>query len=161
MGFATSQGRVTLEAGQHLVRDVALQVGALHETITITGSPIPGSPAAPKARPHSLKTPSQPEDDPCSQSPVGGCIMPPAKIVDMRPIYPARRRDAGVSGNVEIDARLGTDGLLRDFRLTAPADPDFVNALIDALHQWQFTQTRLDGVPVEVAMHVSARFVIE
>jgi beta-lactamase regulating signal transducer with metallopeptidase domain len=42
-GFATSQGRVTLEAGQSLVRDVALQVGALHETLTVTGSPIPGS----------------------------------------------------------------------------------------------------------------------
>jgi hypothetical protein len=42
-----------------------------------------------------------------------------------------------------------------------PAEPDFVNALIDAVHQWRFTQTRLDGVPVEVVIHVSARFVIE
>ena len=50
---------------------------------------------------------------------------------------------------------------MKDFRPTAPADADFVNALIDALHQWQFTQTRLDGVPVEVVMHVSAHFVIE
>ena len=87
--------------------------------------------------------------------------MPPTKIGDMKPIYPAKQRDAGVSGNVEIDARLGTDGMLKDFRLTAAADPDFVNALVDALHQWQYTQTRLDGVPVEVAMHVSARFAVE
>jgi hypothetical protein len=158
-GFATSQGRVTLEAGQNLVRDVALQVGALHETLTIKGSP--NTPAAPPARPRTLKTPSQPEYDPCSQSATGGCIMAPKKIGDMKPTYPAQQRDAGVSGNVEIDARIGTDGLMKDFRLTAPADPDFVNALIDALQQWQFTQTRLDGVPVEVVMHVSARFVIE
>jgi protein TonB len=108
-----------------------------------------------------LKTPSQPEYDPCSQSPVGGCIVPPLKIGDMKPIYPAKQRDAGVSGTVEIDARLGTDGLMKDFRLTAPADPDLVNAVLEALRQWQFTQTRLDGVPVEVVMHVSARFVIE
>jgi hypothetical protein len=33
--------------------------------------------------------------------------------------------------------------------------------VVDALHQRQFTQTRLDGVPVEMAMHVSARFVME
>jgi hypothetical protein len=32
----------------------------------------------------------------------------------------------------------------RCFQLTALADPDFVNELIDALHEWQFTQTRLD-----------------
>jgi hypothetical protein len=160
-GFATSQGRVTLEAGQNLVRDVALQIGELHETITVTGSPNPGPSAAPPVRRRTVNTPSQPEYDPCSQSPVGGCIMAPLKIGDMKPVYPAKQRDASVSGNVEIDGRIGTDGLMKDFRLTAPADPDFVNALIDALQQWQFTQTRLDGVPVEVAMHVSARFVME
>jgi beta-lactamase regulating signal transducer with metallopeptidase domain len=159
-GFATSQGRVTLEAGQSLVRDVALQVGGFHETIIIWGSPIPESSTA-RTPPRASKTPSQPEYDPCSQSPVGGCIMQPTKIADKRPIYPAKQRAASVSGNVEIDARLGTDGMLKDFRLTAAADPDFVNALIDALHQWQYTQTRLDGVPVEVAMHVSARFAVE
>ena len=76
-------------------------------------------------------------------------------------MYLAKRRDAGVSGTVEIDGRLSIDGLMKDLWLTEPADPDFVNALIDALQQWQFTQTRLDGVPVEVAMHVSARFVME
>jgi outer membrane biosynthesis protein TonB len=158
-GFATSQGRVTLEAGQNLVRDVALQVGALHETIVITAGP--SSSPAPPATPRTLKTPSQPEYDPCSQSPVGGCIMQPIKILDRKPIYPANQRDAGVSGRVEIDARIGVDGLTKDFRLTEPAEPDFVSALIDAVRQWRFTETRLDGVPVEVVMHVSARFVRE
>jgi beta-lactamase regulating signal transducer with metallopeptidase domain len=158
-GFATSQGRVTLEAGQNLVRDVALQVGALQETIVITAGP--GSSPAPPATPRPVKTPSQPEYDPCSQSPVGGCIMQPIKILDRKPIYPANQRDAGVSGRVEIDARIGADGLTKDFRLTEPAEPDFVSALIDAVRQWRFTQTRLDGVPVEVVMHVSARFVRE
>jgi beta-lactamase regulating signal transducer with metallopeptidase domain len=158
-GFETSQGRLTLEAGQNLTRDVALQVGALEETVSVSATP--GSPTTPSRRPGTVKTPSQPEYDPCSQSPVGGCIMAPTKIGDMKPIYPVKQRDAGVTGNVKIDARIGTDGFMKDFRLTAPADPDFVNAVLDALHQWQFTQTRLDGVPVEVVMHVSARFVIE
>jgi TonB family protein len=150
---------VTLEAGQSLVRDVALQVGAVHETITVTAGP--GSSPAPPAMPRTVKTPSQPEYDACSQSPVGGCIVQPTKIFDRKPIYPANQRDAGVSGRVEIDARIGVDGLTKDFRLTESADPDFVSALIDAVRQWRFTPTRLDGVPVEVVMHVSARFVRE
>jgi beta-lactamase regulating signal transducer with metallopeptidase domain len=158
-GFATSQGRVTLDAGQNLVRDVALQVGAIHETIMIASTR--GSSPAPPTRPRTVKTPSQPDYDACSQSPVGGCIVPPLKIADWKPIYPATQRDAGVSGTVEIDGRIGVDGLVKDFRLSEPADPDFVNALIDAVCQWRFTQTRLDGVPVEVVMHVSARFVSE
>jgi hypothetical protein len=39
--------------------------------------------------------------------------------------------------------------------------PDSVNALIDAVRQWRFTQTRLEGVPVEVVLHVSAHFAAE
>lgn len=97
-GFATSQGRVTLEAGQNLVRDVALQVGALNETITVTA--VPGSSTATPGRARTVKTPSQPEYDACSQSPVGGCIVQPTKIADRRPIYPAKQRNAGVSGKV-------------------------------------------------------------
>src|SRR5260370_23097609 len=128
--------------------------------MTIWGSSILGSWTA-RTPPSGPKAPSQPEYDPCSQSPVGGCIVQPTKIADKRPIYPAKQRAASVSGNVEIDARLGTDGMLKDFRLTATADPDFVNALIDALHPWQYTQTRLDHRPVEVAIHVSARFAVE
>jgi hypothetical protein len=156
-GFEKLQGRLTLEAGQNLVRNVALQVGALDETINVKATP--GVPTAPPTR-RTARTPSQPEYDPCSQSSVGGCIVPPTKMVDARPIYPAKQRDAGVSGKVEIDARLGTDGFMKDFRLTAPADPDFVNAVLDALHYWQFTQTRLDGVPVEVTIHVSVSFIL-
>jgi len=48
---------------------------------------------------------------------------------------------------VVIEGRIGTDGLIKDLRALAPADPDFANATFDALRQWQFTTTRLDGVP--------------
>jgi hypothetical protein len=157
-GFEKLQGRLTLEAGQSLVRDVALQVGALQETIKVSATP--GSPTPPPVR-RTAKAPDRPENDACSQSAVGGCIVPPVKISDMRPIYPARQRDAGISGEVQIDARLGTDGFMKDFRLTAPADPDFVNAVLTAFHDWHFTQTRLDGVPVEVNMHVSVSFILQ
>jgi len=160
-GFATSQGRVSLEAGQNLVRPVALQVAGLTETIHLTASP-GGSGSAPTAR-TAPRRPSadQPEFDPCSQSSVGGCITQPMKLRDVKPVYPPRQRDAGVGAQVEIDARIGTDGFMKDFRLAAPADPDFVNATVDALRQWQFSQTRLDGVPVEVNMHVHATFTVE
>ena len=39
MGFATTQGRVTLGAGQSLMQDVALQLGSLQETISIYDGP--------------------------------------------------------------------------------------------------------------------------
>jgi beta-lactamase regulating signal transducer with metallopeptidase domain len=159
IGFATAQGRVTLEAGQNLVRDVALQVGELHETIRITGSS--ASAASPAVRPRAIKMQNQPGLDSCTPSAVGGEITPPTKLTDHRPLYPPKQQAEGIGAQVEIDGRIGTDGLVKDFRLTAPADQDFVNALIDAVRQWQFTQTKLDCVPVEVNMHISARFSVE
>jgi beta-lactamase regulating signal transducer with metallopeptidase domain len=156
-GFNTSQGRIALEAGQNLVRDVALQVGDLHETITIYG----GGPAAPPAKPKAAKMINQSGIDACTPPIVGGEIVPPMKLADRKPIYPPAQQAAGAGAKVEIDTRIGIDGFTKDFRLAAPADPDFVNALIDAVKQWQFSQTKLDCVPVEVTMHVTANFVVQ
>ena len=66
-----------------------------------------------------------------------------------------------MGAKVTIDTRIGIDGFTKDFRQTSPADPDFVNALVDAVKQWQFSQTKLDCVPVEVTMHVTASFVAQ
>jgi hypothetical protein len=160
-GFATAQGHVTLEAGQNLVRDVALQIGDLHETIRIVASHPPGASAAPAPRPQPRTTPSQSGIDACTPSVVGGVISPPMKLADVKPVYPPKQQAAGIGAQVEIDARIGIDGWPKDFRLTAPVDADFANAVVDAVRQWQFSQTKLDCVPVEVTMHVSATFVAE
>ena len=98
-------------------------------------------------------------NDPCSQSVVGGCIKQPIKLWDVRPIYPPRYRDAGTAGSVELEARIGTDGLVKEVGLAEPGDADFASAAATAVRQWRFSQTRLDGVPVEVRMHVSVSFV--
>jgi beta-lactamase regulating signal transducer with metallopeptidase domain len=160
-GFATSQGRVTLDAGQNLVRDVALQVGDLEETITVWASIASGSPEPSAVRPRPIRMSSEPSIDSCSPSAAGGYIIQPKKLADKKPVYPPKQLASGVGAQVKIDTRIGTDGLAKDFRLIAPADQDFVNAAIDAVRQWQFSQTKLDCVPVEVTMHISVSFVVE
>jgi periplasmic protein TonB len=42
--------------------------------------------------------------------------------------------------------------------LSAQVHPDFVMAAIDAVRQWRFNPTLLNGVPVEVVMTVSVEF---
>ena len=153
-GFDKAQGRVTLGAGQRLNRDVVLQVGSLEETIRVYAGP-PAKPSAP--RPPAV-TPTD-EFDPCSQSPVGGCITQPSKLRDVKPIYPQAKNDAGVGGKVVVEARIGTDGFMKDFRVVS-GDREFAAAAIEAFRGWQFSQTRLDGVPVEVNMKVTTTFVV-
>ena len=155
-GFDTSQGRVALGSGQMLTRDVALQIGGIQETVMVSSKEAP-TPARPAAR----QAAGQPDFDRCSQTTAGGCIKPPTRIADARPRYPQGHIDSGTGGKVEVDGRIGTDGFIKDLRVIAPADRDFASATIDALRQWQFTATRLDGVPVEANIHVLVKFVAE
>ena len=84
----------------------------------------------------------------------------PLKTLDVRPIYPARMRDAGREGIVPIDAIIGADGTVTSVRiLSADVHPDFALAA-DAVRQWRFTPTLLNGSPVEVVMTVSVRFTL-
>ncbi|HSK07976.1 MAG TPA: M56 family metallopeptidase [Vicinamibacterales bacterium] len=153
-GFATIKTRLTLAAGQNLRQDIALQIGSVRETIVVSGNP--SNPvAAPVRKPH------QPAPDPCDQSTAGGCITPPLKLVDVRPVYPMGHLAKGVNASVEVEGRIGTDGYVKDLRPTETADPDFVQAALAAIRQWQFAPTRLNGVPVETRIVITTRFASE
>jgi TonB family protein len=174
-GFDPVQGRVMLDPGEDLEQDVALQLGSVQETITIStgdtaGPPLPAppppaatdrrvAPPPPPPPPPPATAQQPPVDDSCSQAAVGGCIQPPVKLTHVPPQYPARQRDASVEGTVNVEGRIGTDGYLKELRLTAPAEPEFVTATLDALSAWQFAPTRLGGVPVETRIKVTVNFV--
>ena len=152
MGFETTQGRVTLAAGQSLVQDVALQLGTLQETITITDAP--SSPSGPRRE---RIFPARPNPA-CSQTTVGGCIEQPMKIHDVKPQYPPQFAGSGRTVALKLEARIGVDGFINDLRVVTPGEPEFAAAAVEAVRQWAFSQTRLDGVPVEVRMNVSVTF---
>jgi periplasmic protein TonB len=90
---------------------------------------------------------------------VGGNIRAPQKEVDVRPVYPAAMRDAGLTGTVPLEAVIGADGSVSSVRvLSAQVHPDFAIAAVDAVRQWRFTPTLLNGVAVEVALKVTIQF---
>ena len=68
-------------------------------------------------------------------------------------------REAGLSGTVPIQAIIDGEGTVSSVRvLSAQVHPDFAIAAVDAVRQWRFTPTLLNGVPVDVVMTVSVRF---
>jgi TonB family protein len=88
---------------------------------------------------------------------VGGEVREPRKITSVDPIYPPVARAAGISGIVIIDALIGADGRPRDLRILR--GQQLLNqAALDAVSQWVFTPTELNGVPVEVMMTVTVNF---
>ena len=83
-GFAMQTQRVTLAAGDHVDQSVVLSIGSLRETITVTGGPASDAPA-PSPSPRRAQRPIQQ----CTPSSAGGQLVPPLKILDVRPVYPA------------------------------------------------------------------------
>lgn len=87
----------------------------------------------------------------------GGDIKPPLKIADMAPTYPPLARAAGVEGIVIVEAVIAEDGLVRDVRVLRSI-PLLDAAAMEAVRQWRFTPTLLNGEPVPIVMTVTVAF---
>ena len=134
-GFRPLRREFELRNSRDWDRAVTLQVGDLRETVT-----------ASERRVAAARLPSQPQG--AQPLRVGGNIQPPRKEYHVRPIYPVTMRDAGREGIVPIEAMIGRDGTVTSVRvLSAQVHPDFVMAAIDAVRQWRFNPTLLNGVP--------------
>jgi protein TonB len=80
-------------------------------------------------------------------------------VLDVRPVYPQAMRDAGLTGLVPLEAIIRRDGTVSSVRvLSAQVHPDLATAAVDAVRQWRFTPTLLNGAAVEVVMMVSVKF---
>jgi protein TonB len=91
---------------------------------------------------------------------VGGNIKPPTKTRDIRPTYPAIAQSARVQGIVIIEATIGPSGKVTDAKVLRSI-PLLDQAALDAVKQWQFTPTLLNGVPVPVIMTVTVNFTLQ
>lgn len=113
------------------------------------------------------QTPTNPQSDRFVQPPpqsaepppvrVGGNIAPPQKIKDVKAVYPADAQRANVTGVVIVEATIGTDGKVRD-AVVRRSVPMLDAAALDAVRQWEFTVTLVDGRPVPVIMTVTVNF---
>lgn len=90
---------------------------------------------------------------------IGPGISTPRKVKDVKPVYPAAARDAGIQGvvimevRIEADGRVGSAGILRSI-------PALDQAALDAVRQWEFEPGLLNGVPTPVIMAVTVQFSI-
>ncbi|OYW04542.1 MAG: hypothetical protein B7X11_02810 [Acidobacteria bacterium 37-65-4] len=88
---------------------------------------------------------------------IGGQVKAPERLKYVAPAYPAAALEARVSGIVIIEATIGKDGSVTEahvIRSIALLD----QAALDAVRQWKYTPTTLNGVPVPVIMTVTVNF---
>ena len=104
-------------------------------------------------------TPDGTEADPCAQSPVGGCLTPPQKLVDARPVYPRTHAVNGVSGKVGIEGWVGTDGFVKNLRVIGEgADVGLRDGDPRGDAAVAVAPVRLNGVPQECRIVVTVQY---
>ena len=104
--------------------------------------------------------PPPPPPPPTQPVRVGGNIKPPQKLKHVNPVYPPIAQSARVQGIVIIEATIGPTGAVQDAKVLRSI-PLLDQAALDAVRQWQFTPTLLNGVPVPVIMTVTVQFTLQ
>jgi protein TonB len=90
---------------------------------------------------------------------VGGSIRQPTQVRRVNPVYPPEAQAARVQGVVILEAVIGMDGRVDDARILRSI-PLLDLAALDAVRQWEYTPTLLNGVPVPVIMTVTVQFTL-
>jgi len=91
---------------------------------------------------------------------VGGKVRPPKKIKDVKPVYPAAAKSAKIAGVVIIEATIGADGKVIDTKVLRSV-PMLDQAALDAVRQWEFAPTLLNGVAQTMIMTVTVNFTLQ
>lgn len=156
VGFEPLKDEVSLGVGETLEKNVALKVGTLQETITVVGDRNDRQDtSAPSRAAEAVRAPRR---RPCPNPAIGGCLDPPVKLKDVRPVYPTSLIGSGVQGTVVIEGQLGSDGGMKDMRVVSSPHPAFERSALDAVAAWEFTPTMLNGRTIDTRINVNVKF---
>ena len=80
-------------------------------------------------------------------------------IKRVQPVYPPLARSARVQGVVEFTAVISKEGNIENLQLVR-GHPLLVNAAKEAVLQWKYKPTQLNGTPVEVITDIIVNFTL-
>jgi TonB family protein len=76
--------------------------------------------------------------------------LDPATLIHrVEPVYPPLAKQTGRSGRVELRAIIATDGTIQSLQVVS-GDPLFIQSAMQAVQQWRYKPTILNGQPVEI-----------
>jgi len=88
---------------------------------------------------------------------IGGQVEPAQLVKQVVPVYPQTARTARVEGVVTVDAIIQPSGKLTELKVVE-GHPLLIDAALQALRQWRYKPTKLNGTPVESPVHINVVF---
>ncbi|HEV2687503.1 MAG TPA: TonB family protein [Bryobacteraceae bacterium] len=146
-GFKTFRRDVRLNPNDNQRLDIVMDVGAINERVRVTAAKPSVQQATPSEPPRRIK--------------VGGMVTAAKLITKVAPIYPEIARQRGIEGPVLMHAIISTTGAVLSLKVINSADPDLAREAMNAVGQWRYEPTLLNGEPVEVVTTITMDFSLQ
>jgi protein TonB len=108
---------------------------------------------------------AQPRTPPVAQNATTGPLkisqgVQGAKLLfSPHPAYPPLAKITHTQGIVKLEATIAADGSIRNLRVVS-GPPLLIDAAVDAVRQWRYSPTLLNGVAVEVLTEIDVSFTL-
>lgn len=115
--------------------------------------------------PDSTSGPRRPQDESSRVSPapirrsVSEGVQAAQLYHRVEPVYPPLARQIRREGRVELQAIIATDGTIQSLGVIS-GDPLLVRSALDAVHEWRYHPTILNGQPIEVETHITVIYTL-
>ena len=90
---------------------------------------------------------------------VGGNVQVANLVTKVNPVYPPLAKQARISGVVHLAAVISKDGTIQDLKVIS-GHPLLIPAALEAVKQWVYQPTLLNGEPVEVSTQIDVNFTL-
>ena len=90
---------------------------------------------------------------------IGGNVQQAKLVRQPKPVYPPLAKQARISGVVHLAAVISANGTIQDLKVIS-GHPLLIPAALDAVKQWVYQPTLLNGEPVEVQTQIHVNFTL-
>jgi len=113
--------------------------------------------------PTAAPPPPPKKEDPKPKGPdrirVGGNVQAAKLVRQPKPVYPPLAKQARIQGVVKFTAVIGKDGAIQNLQMIS-GHPLLVQAATEAVKQWVYQPTLLNGEAVEVVTQIDVNFTL-
>ncbi|HJZ97259.1 MAG TPA: TonB family protein [Candidatus Solibacter sp.] len=90
---------------------------------------------------------------------IGGNVQQAKLVRQPKPVYPPLAKQARISGVVHLAAVISANGTIQDLKVIS-GHPLLIPAALEAVKQWVYQPTLLNGEPVEVQTQIDVNFTL-
>jgi len=145
-GFATLFREFNVKTDSKVDRGLTLALGKVQETVNVAAEGVPNTAMS--------ATPAQ------KPVRVGGSVAQSNLVTKVQPLYPKAAKAAGVQGTVLLEMVISKEGEPLDIRVLDTPSDDLTQSALEAVRQWRYKPTLLNGNPVEIVTDVVVNYTL-